>query len=234
MKIKKIIFVLLLTAIVITLPDLQQLDLLAGKTAAPLTLVIDAGHGGPDGGAEAEDGTEEAVLNLAIAKSLQARGKARGISIIMTRETTDGLYEAENLEKKWRKLEDMRCRKAMIDGSDADAVISIHMNCFQADANVRGAQTFFPKTGNAEVLTASEELAKSIQTALVEGLQDGTNRVQLGKGQVYLLENPTIPTVLVECGFLSNGQDLSRLKQEKWQQKIADCILDGVLAYMEI
>lgn len=234
MKIKRILFFILLAAIVLTIPGPGELQLLAAKSKAPLTLVIDAGHGGADGGAEAADGTQEAELNLAIAKAIQSEGEKKGVKVIMTRETADGLYGEGNLEKHWRKLEDMKCRKEIIASSGADVAVTIHMNCFKTDGNVRGAQVFYPKTGNAEILSASESLAGSIQSALIKGLDDGSNRSQMGRGQIYLLENPTIPTVLVECGFLSNPEDLGRLKQEKWQQKIAECILEGILACIEI
>ena len=77
-------------------------------------------------------------------------------------------------------------------------------------------------------------LAETVQKALVKGLNDGSNRIQMGRGEVYLMENPQIPMILVECGFLSNAEDLARLKQEQWQQKIAVCILDGIQQAMEI
>lgn len=234
MKIKKIIFLMLLLAIVLTVPGPAEMTLLAGNIKSPLTIVVDAGHGGPDGGAEAADGTREAELNLAIARALQTEATKQGIKVIMTRETDGGLYSEKNLEKKWSKLEDMQCRKRCIEEAEADIALSIHMNCFKADTSVRGAQVFYPKTGNAEILTDSEALAESVQTALVKGLADGTNRVHMGRGEVYLLENPKIPTVLVECGFLSNQGELARLKQEKQQQAIAIYILEGVRAYTEI
>lgn len=234
MKIKKIIFLLMLAAIVMVIPGPEQLGILTGNTKATLTLVIDAGHGGPDGGAEAADGTVEADLNLAIAKALKAEGDKRGIKIIMTRDSCDGLYTEDNVEKKWSKLEDMKCRKKTMEISKADAALSIHMNCFYQDTNVRGAQAFYPKSGNAEILQRSEALSECIQKHLVQGLRDGSNRVHMGKGDVYLLENPTVPIVLIECGFLSNPEDLSRLKQKKYQEKIAVCILDGVVEQMKI
>lgn len=234
MKIKKIIFLILLTAIVLTVPGPKDLRILAGKTEPVLTLAVDAGHGGPDGGAEAADGTQEAGLNLAIAKALKKEAEKRGIQVVMTRETEDGLYAVENTEKKWRKLEDLQQRKAIIDADRADAAVTIHMNCFKTDPSVRGAQVFYPKSGNAEILETSQALAETVQKALVKGLNDGSNRIQMGRGEVYLMENPQMPMILVECGFLSNAEDLARLKQEQWQQKIAVCILDGIQQAMEI
>lgn len=234
MKIKKIIFLMLLLAIVLTVPGPTEMTLLAGNIKSPLTIVVDAGHGGPDGGAEAADGTHEADLNLAIATALKEEAKKRGIKVIMTRTTEEGLYSEENIEKKWSKLEDMKCRKTIIETTEADIALSIHMNCFQTDTSVRGAQVFYPKTGNAKILADSEVLAESVQTALVKGIADGSNRKHMGRGEIYLMENPRMPTVLVECGFLSNSVDLERLKQKKEQQKIAMYILEGVLTYTEI
>ncbi len=234
MKIKKIIFLALLAAIIMTLPDPEEIHVLATKMAMPITLVIDAGHGGPDGGAEAEDGTLEAELNLSIAKLVKSEATQKGIQVILTREEQDGLYSLENTEKKWRKLEDMTCRKEIIKKAEPNAVLSIHMNCFPQDQSVGGAQVFYPKSGNAEILHKSETLAKSIQNQLNEGLKDGRNRIHMAKGNVYLLENPDVPIVLIECGFLSNSEDLAKLKQTKYQKKIAECILNGVLEQIEI
>jgi N-acetylmuramoyl-L-alanine amidase len=199
-----------------------------------MTLVVDAGHGGPDGGAEGADGTLEADLNLAVAKALKKEGEKRGFKVIMTRESEEGLYEAGNLEKKWSKLGDMKARKTTMEQSNAAAVITIHMNCFAQDHAVRGAQTFYPKSGNAEVLKVSEAIAESVQNQLNKKLDDGNRRVHMGKGDVYLLENPARPIVLVECGFLSNDGDLTKLKQPGHQQKLAVCIIDGVAAVLEV
>lgn len=234
MKIKKKIFLALLVAIILTLPDPEEIQVLATKTAMPITLLIDAGHGGPDGGAEAEDGTLEAGLNLSIAKLLQSEAEKKGVQVMLTREGQDGLYSLENTEKKWRKLEDMTCRKEIIKRAEPDAVLSIHMNSFPQDQSVGGAQVFYPKSGNAEILRKSESLAEAIQNQLNEKLEDGRNRMHMAKGNVYLLENPEVPIVLVECGFLSNEEDLAKLKQKKFQKQIAACILNGVLEQVEI
>lgn len=234
MKIKKIIFLVLLAAIILTLPDPKEIHVLATKTAMPVTLVIDAGHGGPDGGAVGNDGTLEADLNLAIAKLVAAEATRRGVHVILTRETQDGLYSLDNTARIWRKLEDMKRRKDIIEEVTPHAALSIHMNCFPQDPSVGGAQVFFPKSGNAEVLKESENIAKSVQGQLNENAKNGRNRVHMAKGNVYLLENPNVPIILVECGFLSNEVDLTKLKQMKYQKQIAACILNGVLEQLEI
>ena len=229
MEIKEIIFLILVVAILFTIPDPQQLDVLAKKVKAGPTIVIDAGHGGQDGGAEGVDGTLEADLNLAVAKAVQLEAEKRGFLVIMTRDGEDGLYGEENLEKKWRKVDDMKCRKNIIDHANAEFALTIHMNCFKEDTSVRGAQIFYPNESEESVKEESKKLAENIQRCFIEGLQDGSNRKVMGKSDIYLLENPSIPTVLVECGFLSNTEDLAHLKNPDWQQKIAVCIVDGAV-----
>jgi len=233
-EMRKIIFICMLIGCVIAVPGPKELQQLASAVKPSLVMVIDAGHGGPDGGAEATDGTKEKDINLAIAKLLQKEAEKQGIKTIMTRENDDGLYESTNIEKKWKKLGDLKERKRIIHEAKPDVVVSIHLNSFWPDTSVRGAQVFYPKTGNEEILKASEKLAKNVQKSLIAGLNDGSNRVQLPKGDVYLLENPTVPTILIECGFLSNSDDLSRMKMEKWQRKIAASILDGLLIDTEL
>ncbi len=210
-------------------PGPKELQQMASAVKPSLVMVIDAGHGGPDGGAEAKDGTKEKEINLAIAKALQAEAEKQGIKTIMTRETDDGLYEAANIEKKWKKLGDLKERKRIIDEAKPDIVVSIHLNSFWSDTSVRGAQVFYPKTGTPEIIAASENLAGAIQDSLIKGLNDGSNRIEMGKDNIYLFENVTVPTVLVECGFLSNTNDLNNLKLKNYQQKIAECILKSIV-----
>lgn len=228
MKIKEIIFLILVVAIVFQIPSPQQIDVLAKNVKTPFTIVIDAGHGGQDGGAEAADGTLEADLNLAVAKAVKMEAEKRGFLVIMTREVSDGLYGEENIEKKWRKVDDMKCRKNIIDCSGANIALSIHMNCFKQDTSVKGAQMFYPSKGETSIKEESKYIAEAIQQQFIQGLQDGSHRKVMEKADVYLLENPVVPTVLVECGFLSNLEDLAHLKNPDWQQKIAVCILDGI------
>lgn len=228
MEMKKIIFICMLIGCVIAVPGPKELHQLVSAVKSPLTIVIDAGHGGPDGGAEAADGTKEKDINLAIAQALQEEAEKQGIKAIMTRETGDGLYEGTNTEKKWKKIGDLKERKRIIDEAKADVVVSIHLNSFWPDTSVRGAQVFYPKTGDAELVKASERLAGAIQASLIKGLDDGSNRIEMPKDDIYIFKNITAPTVLVECGFLSNAQDVENLKTKDFQKKVARCILQGI------
>lgn len=226
---KKILFMLLLIACVVAAPGPDDLQRMTAKAVPTFVLVIDAGHGGPDGGAEAADGTKESQLNLAIAKALQAEAEKKGMTVILTRTEEDGLYESGNLEKKWKKLGDLKERKRIIDEANADVVISIHMNSFWSDTAVRGAQVFYPKTCEETLQVESAALADSVQNNLVEGLDDGSNRIEMGKDDIYIFKEITCPTILVECGFLSNPADLVNLKDSAYQKRIATCILNGII-----
>ena len=234
MKNKKNIFWILLVALVLTLPGPADFDILAGKQIPKALIVVDAGHGGPDGGAEGSEGTMEKDINLSIAKEVQQVAKAKGIEVILTRNTAEGLYREENVEKRWRKIEDMGCRKKIVKDAKPDAVISIHLNSFWSDTKVRGAQVFYPKSGRADVTEKSRTMAERIQKSLINTLKDGSNRIQMGKEDFYLFKEAEQPVVLVECGFLSNPQDLANLKQKTYQRRIAEAIVDGMMDGMEI
>ena len=134
-----------------------------------MTMVIDAGHGGMDGGAAGADGTTEQKINLDIAKALQAEAKKYGISAVLTRESEDGLYEEEN-GGKWSKVGDMRQRKRIIEEEDPDLVVSIHLNSFISDTSVHGAQVFYPKEGESSLVDENKALAEKVQAALKEEL----------------------------------------------------------------
>lgn len=229
MEMRKIIFICMLMGCIAVVPGPKDLQQLASAVKPSLVMVIDAGHGGPDGGAEAADGTKEKDINLAIAKALQSEAKKQGIKTIMTRETDEGLYERENIEKNWKKLGDLKERKRIIDESKPDLVVSIHLNSFWPDTSVRGAQVFYPKSGDAEIIEVSERLAGAIQDSLINGLNDGSNRIEMSKDDIYLFEHVTVPTVLVECGFLSHHEDLQNLKTAAYQKKVAVGILEGIL-----
>ena len=234
MNFKKIIFFILLAGIIWFTPGPGDFEALVSAGKPAFVMVVDAGHGGPDGGAEAADGTMEKELNLAIAKELQRIGEKEGIRVILTRETEDGLYDEENTEKKWRKLEDLNRRKEVVKKTNADVAVSIHLNSFWSDTGVRGAQVFYPKSGRADVTEASRIMAEAVQNSLVETIDDGSNRIQMGKDDFYLFTMAEVPTILVECGFLSNPDDLANLKEETYQRQLAAAILEGVQRTLEI
>jgi len=198
------------------------------------TIVIDAGHGGFDGGAVSKDGTCEKDINMAIALRLRDLAEDDGWRVVMTRTEDQSLDEGDEERKRirTRKTEDLRRRKEIIDETKPVLAVSIHLNSFQEDPSVRGAQTFFPSRAESEqIVEESRKLAEAIQEELVKGLQDGTERKALGKKDVLLLKDPKVPTVIVECGFLTNPEDAERLKNETYQRQLSEFIYNGILTY---
>lgn len=188
------------------------------------TVIVDAGHGGFDGGAVSSDGTPEKDINLSIAKNLKGFLELFGFRVIMTRES-DISTESEN-GKKNKKTSDLYNRLQLMNENKDGIFVSIHLNKFTS-SNVNGAQTFYsPK------ISESEMLATTIHNSIISKLQPQNSRdIKKGTKSIYLLNNATCPAVLVECGFLSNNEDLKKLKDEKYQSMMAFCIFCGIMDY---
>lgn len=188
------------------------------------TVVIDAGHGGIDGGTIGKTtNTKESDLNLIYSQKLEKQLIQAGFNVVQTRTTKDGLY---TLGTKNYKKEDMQNRKDIITSANADIVISIHMNSFQA-ASSRGAQVFYNSSNES-----GKQLAISIQNQLNNGL-DGPQK-NASPGDYYLVKCTTTPAVIVECGFLSNPTEEQLLTNEDYQEKICYLIMCGVLNFYQI
>ena len=180
-----------------------------------LTIVVDAGHGGFDPGAIGAAGTHEDVLNLAIAERLKAELESGGADVVMTRNDEDAL--AEN------KAGDMAQRGIIIRHAEADAVVSIHMNFFEEDTEVCGPLVLFMPGSDG-----GKELAESIQGSMNTALNSqNTTRSE----SLDVLKSGSQPSVLVECGFLSNAQEEEKLGQPDYQQSVAESICEGIKAY---
>lgn len=193
------------------------------KSLSDLRVAIDAGHGGIDNGTKGLDsGVLECDLNLAIAKLLADKFSLAGANALMTRETADVDYSGEGATQK---LQDMNNRIKFIKNQNAQVLVSIHMNTF-SDRSVRGAQVFYQKGS-----TAGEGFARSIQDALNAGLND-KNKRHNESGEYYLLKGVDCPSVIVECGFLSNSDDEKNLQDPEYQKKLVDCIYKGVCDYL--
>lgn len=186
-------------------------------------IVIDPGHGGADGGAEAADGTLEKQLNLAVSLPLRDMLTVLGYTVRMTRET-DVMLNTEGTTLRERKVSDMRNRLAMAE--EADITVSIHQNKF-TQPQYDGAQIFYSK--NTE---ESRVLAESVREQIVELLQPtNTREIKRGTADVYLLDRTTRPMILVECGFLSNPTELNNLKTPAYQQQLAFAVTAGLVTY---
>lgn len=185
-------------------------------------ILLDAGHGAPDGGCVGEDGTQEAVLNLAVCRQMKAALEARGYRVLMTRTGEDGIHDGgETIAQK--KRADMKKRKAMRDSGAAGLFVSIHMNSF-SQTQYRGAQVVYD-TQNP----AAQQLALCIQNALRETADAENKRVPMAAPKsIYLLQQPRIPSVIVECGFLSNPEEREKLKSADYQRTVAEAIAAGI------
>ncbi|MDR1619565.1 MAG: N-acetylmuramoyl-L-alanine amidase [Clostridiales bacterium] len=178
-------------------------------------IVVDAGHGLPDGGAESPGGVKEAGLNLAVAKLVESGLQDAGFTVIMTRTGKNALDKT--------KREDMAARRAIMRTDGVSAVVSIHMNKFR-DPVVRGPMVFYMKgSAKGEWLAASviENVCRSI----------GDPKRNANPGDYYVLRESVAPAVIVECGFLSNPADERLLQDKAHQEKLACGIAAGIAAY---
>lgn len=190
-----------------------------------MVVIIDAGHGGIDSGAVGTAGTLEDEINLSIALKLRRLVEQAGGVALMVREEDMGLYDAN--KKSGRKLEDLQNRMKMFKDSNADIIISIHMNFFP-QGQYYGAQTFY-KDGNEN----SKKLAQYIQSELISVIDRGNTRVIKPKNDVYVFKGNDLPGALVECGFLSNSEEERLLKEDHYQERVAWSIFSGMVKYFE-
>ncbi|WP_042460879.1 N-acetylmuramoyl-L-alanine amidase CwlD [Neobacillus dielmonensis] len=186
-------------------------------------ILLDAGHGGPDGGAGPKDALEKDIaldITLMVRDYLQEQGAL----VVMTRDTDTDLADSGTRGYSRRKVEDLKKRLEMINQSDNDLFVSIHLNAIPS-TRWSGAQTFY-----APHHKENARAAKFIQEELRENLGN-TNRKAKPINSVYILKHAKKPGVLVEVGFLSNPQERANLKKESYQEKIAESIYRGINRY---
>ena len=190
-------------------------------------IVIDAGHGIPDGGAVGINGTVEQKINLKIAKKLQQLLEQSGAYVIMVRNDENSVSNLTESDIKEIKRDDMKKRKFIRDNSECDAFISIHMNKFQEE-KYKGAQVFYDKRSHDSKL-----LGKSVQDSLKINVDQSNNRLAKSTEDIYILKNTNVPSIIVECGFLSNYEEEKLLNDEKYQDKITYGIYHGIINYFQ-
>lgn len=188
-------------------------------------IVLDAGHGFPDGGAIGMSGTIESTLNLKIATALKKILVKKGYEVIMTRSDDNSLSDKKGTISE-KKQDDMKKRINIINTSGADIFVSIHMNKY-SDSRYRGAQVIYSSN-----FIQSEHLANFVQTKLCTLTDNKSKRTHLSAPKsIFLLKNAEIPAVIVECGFLSNFEEERLLLTKKYQNEIAAAIADGIENY---
>lgn len=197
----------------------------ANEDEKPLpTVIIDAGHGGRDGGATADDGTLEKDLNLAVAKELCDLFGDAGYDTVMTRTEDVALGDESSSHKK---LDDLRARVETAKKQGNAIFISIHMNKFPIP-KYSGLCVYFSKKTEG-----SAALAEDVRSAVATYLQNNNERQIKGAGsEIYVLDNAPCTAILVECGFLSNPSELAMLKTEEYRKKVAACIFTATANYM--
>ncbi len=187
------------------------------------TVILDAGHGGFDGGASAGDVLEKDI-NLKIALFLADHLKLSGYDVILTRED-DSATNDEGDRIRSKKISDMKNRLALMKSYPDAFFVSIHLNKY-SDSQPKGTQVFY-----SQKTTESKLLAQSIQQTVKELLQSDNHReIKPATRDTYLLYNAPIPAVIVECGFLSNPAELALLKTEEYQKKMAFAVYCGIIA----
>ena len=188
------------------------------------TIIIDAGHGGFDGGAVAADGTLEKDLNLLVAQELNKVALSLGHKTVMVRDT-DKSTDSDGEQSGTKKVKDIKNRLALMKKYDDSVFVSIHMNKYST-SQPHGAQVFYSPYNGSDIL------ANFIQSSVADMVQKDNKRVIKPAGRdIYLLYNATAPAVIVECGFLSNKQDLENLKDNNYRRDLAFSILCGIIDY---
>ena len=230
---KKAIYTAALAVVLVTLAAVAPRPPQAASAAAPVTPavsqttpVLDAGHGGEDGGAVSPDGVPESGINLQIVRKAEGLLVFLGRSVRLTRTGEEAIYSPEAQTLREKKVSDLKNRVALINALPHAVLLSIHQNSMPQHPAVHGAQVF----SNPQEPAAG--LAQSIQQALNLTVNTGNEKTAKAIGNsVYLMKHITCPGVLVECGFLSNSHEAQLLRQPEQQKRLAAAIVAGYLNF---
>lgn len=197
-------------------------------TALPVSgkvVILDAGHGTPDEGAESKNGTTEAQINLKIVLKIQQLLEQSGCIVILTRSDENAIYDLDAKTLEQKKISDIHNRVKIGNESSADIFVSIHLNKIN-EQQYYGWQTFY-NTNNEQ----SKDLAEQIQISLNEAMQKENHRIAMKLNTVYIMKHVEIPISIVECGFLSNPQEEQLLQEDEYQNRLAWGIYNGMMTY---
>ena len=196
----------------------EEMETIGEAEKSDRIVVLDAGHGGTDSGKVGINGVKEKDINLTITNSVKKILEKENIQVIMTRETDEQLAQS--------KVEDLKYRVSLMNEKKPSLAVSIHQNSYHEE-NVFGAQVFYYKTS-----TEGEKAAAVIQEALQEVNPENTKKIK-ANDTYYLLKKTEVPTVIVECGFLSNYAEAEKLVSEDYQKKLAEAVTKGILQYLK-
>ena len=197
-------------------------------TATPVsgkTVILDAGHGTPDEGAQSSDGVTEAETNLKITLKVQKLLEQSGCNVILTRSDDNAIYDLDSKTLRQKKVSDIKNRVKIGNESSADIFVSIHLNKI-SESQYYGWQCFYNTKSEKSI-----DLAKSIQESLNEAIEKENNRVAMKLNTVYIMKNVEIPISIVECGFLSNPEEEKQLLEDSYQERLAWGIYNGIMEY---
>lgn len=208
---------LLLVGMIVVSKKLSQLVVSEEVQTQKQVVVIDAGHGGYDPGKIGVNKALEKDINLQISEKIKRYLEESGIEVVMTREK-DIMEET--------KLTDMQKRVSLINKTKPVIAVSIHQNSY-SDSSVTGAQVFYYKGSEVgkEAATLMQEELKKLNSENVREIKENNN--------FYMLKKTKVPTIIVECGFLSNAQEAERLVSEEYQEVLAETISGGIIKWLE-
>ena len=188
-------------------------------------IVLDAGHGKPDEGAEGNNGTTEEKANLSITLKLQKLLEESGATVILTRSDENGIYDQNSTTIREMKVSDIKNRVEIGNNSSADILVSIHLNKGD-NSSYTGFQSFYKKDDEQ-----GKRLAVDIQGSLKDTIKTENKREAHEISGIYLVDNVEIPTTIVECGFLSNPQEEEKLLTDDYQNQLVWGIYIGIMNY---
>lgn len=197
-------------------------------TSTPVSnkvIIVDAGHGAPDEGAESKNGITEAEINLRIALKVQNLLEQSGCTVILTRSDDNAIYDIDKDTLREKKVSDIKNRVKIGNESSADIFVSIHLNKI-SESQYYGWQCFYKDNDEK-----SKNLANSLQKGLNDSIEKTNNRVPLSIQKIYIVEHVEIPISIVECGFLSNPEEEKQLQDDKYQNRLAWGIYNGIMDY---
>lgn len=219
-KIEFLFLVILLITLITISGKMENYVSSSAVDAKKIEVVLDPGHGDSDPGKIGINQALEKDINLSIAKKVQSRLKKEGVQVLMTRENDEMLAKESDTNKK---IQDMKARVQLMNESSPKLVVSIHQNSY-TDERIHGAQVFY-YAQSAE----GKEVAEIMQKALLK-VDESNKRQAKPESTYYILKRTKPPTIIVECGFLSNREEAELLVSDDYQEKLADAITAGILA----
>lgn len=226
--VKRAGLLLVLMVLIVSFLILNLGNYTPASTGISHTVVIDAGHGSPDGGSTGiNSGVYEKDLTLAVSLYLKEELNNLGFNVIMTRENENGVYKNSDESLREQKRKDLSARLLVAESSRADLMISVHMNHF-SDSKYCGPQIFYAKD-----IPGSDKLAATLRESIIKIIGEHCTRETKPNNELFLLKKAKIPTVIAECGFLSNPAEEKLLSSPEYQKQLARALADGIVKFFE-